>query len=156
MALERIPGVAASSPRTRPPGWPSWMGWGEAGKSVMPVAFWFFSIGGGVLLVVLFALWERNVASRGKDPLVPPRLFAHAQFAAGTILALVFFAAFTSIFFTISLLWQAGLGHTALESGLVSVPFAIGNIIGAPAIHAQASDERGEARFSPFAFPGSP
>ena len=97
-------------------GWPLWT---------------YLSIGGGVLLVVLFALWERSVASRGKDPLVPPRLFAHAQFAAGTILALVFFAAFTSIFFTISLLWQAGLGHTALESGLVSVPFAIGNIIGA-------------------------
>jgi len=47
------------------------------------------------------------------------------------ILALVYFAAFTSIFFTISLFWQAGLGHTALESGLVSIPFAIGNIVGA-------------------------
>ena len=50
---------------------------------------------------------------------------------AASILALVYFAAFTSIFFTISLLWQAGLGHTALESGLVSIPFAIGSIIGA-------------------------
>src|SRR6185436_6536602 len=39
--------------------------------------------------------------------------------------------AFTSIFFTISIFWQAGLGHTALESGLVSVPFAVGSIIGA-------------------------
>lgn len=47
------------------------------------------------------------------------------------MLALVYFAAFTSIFFTISILWQAGLGHTALESGLVSIPFAIGTIIGA-------------------------
>ncbi|MEW1877581.1 MFS transporter [Pseudarthrobacter phenanthrenivorans] len=35
-----------------------------------------------------------------------------------------------SIFFTLSLLWQAGLGHTALESGLVSLPFAIGSIAG--------------------------
>jgi hypothetical protein len=47
------------------------------------------------------------------------------------LLALVYFAAFTSIFFTISIFWQAGLGHTALESGLVSIPFAIGNIVGA-------------------------
>ncbi|MCU1403356.1 MAG: transporter, partial [Microbacteriaceae bacterium] len=44
---------------------------------------------------------------------------------------LVFFAGFTSIFFTISILWQSGLGHTALESGLVSIPFAIGSIVGA-------------------------
>jgi MFS family permease len=62
---------------------------------------------------------------------VPPHLFSHPAFTGGTILALVYFAAFTSIFFTISILWQAGLGHTALESGLVSVPFAIGSIIGA-------------------------
>jgi EmrB/QacA subfamily drug resistance transporter len=97
-------------------GWPLWT---------------YLSIAGGVVLLVLFALWERNVASRGIEPLVPPHLFSHPSFTGGTILALVFFAAFTSIFFTISILWQAGLGHTALESGLVSVPFAVGNIIGA-------------------------
>ena len=68
---------------------------------------------------------------RGKSPLVPPHLFSHASFTGGVILALVYFAAFTSIFFTISIFWQAGLGHTALESGLVSVPFAIGSIVGA-------------------------
>jgi fucose permease len=62
---------------------------------------------------------------------VPPHLFSHASFTGGVVLALVYFAAFTSIFFTISIFWQAGLGHTALESGLVSVPFAIGSIVGA-------------------------
>ncbi|RIJ43551.1 MFS transporter, partial [Clavibacter lycopersici] len=45
-------------------------------------------------------------------------------------LAMVYFAAFTSIFFTISILWQSGLGNTALQSGLVSIPFAIGSIVG--------------------------
>ena len=45
------------------------------------------------------------------------------------ILALVYFAAFTSIFFTISILWQTGLGNTALASGVVSIPFAIGSIV---------------------------
>ena len=97
-------------------GWPLWT---------------YLSLAGGVLLLVAFALWERRVESRGAEPLVPPRLFSHPSFTGGTILALVFFAAFTSIFFTISIFWQSGLGHTALESGLVSVPFAIGNIIGA-------------------------
>lgn len=97
-------------------GWPLWT---------------YLSLAAGVALLVLFAVWERRVAARGSEPLVPPRLFSHGSFTGGAILALVFFAAFTSIFFTISILWQAGLGHTALESGLVSVPFAIGNIIGA-------------------------
>jgi EmrB/QacA subfamily drug resistance transporter len=95
-------------------GWPLWT---------------YLSLAGGVILVVLFAVWEVFYAKRDKSPLVPPHLFSHPAFTGGTILALVYFAAFTSIFFSISLLWQAGLGHTALESGLVSVPFAIGSII---------------------------
>lgn len=89
------------------------------------------SLAGGLLLVVVFAFWERRVAARGGNPLVPPRLFAHAAFTGGVILALVYFAAFTSIFFTISIFWQSGLGHSALASGIVSVPFAVGSIVGA-------------------------
>ena len=97
-------------------GWPLWT---------------YLTLGAGIVLIVLFAMWEVRVARRGSSPLVPPHLFSHPAFTGGTILALVYFAAFTSIFFTISLLWQAGLGHTALETGLVSIPFAIANIIGA-------------------------
>ncbi len=96
-------------------GWPLWT---------------FLSLGGGVLLLVAFGAWEVSFTKRGRTPLVPPRLFRHPAFTGGTILALVYFAAFTSIFFTISILWQAGLGHTALESGVVSIPFAIGSIVG--------------------------
>jgi len=91
----------------------------------------YLSLAAGVVLLVAFAFWERRLAAKGVEPLVPPHLFSHPAFTGGTILALVYFAAFTSIFFTISILWQAGLGHTALESGLVSVPFAIGSIVGA-------------------------
>jgi EmrB/QacA subfamily drug resistance transporter len=97
-------------------GWPVWT---------------FLTLAGGVVLIVLFALYEVWYTKRARGPLVPPHLFSHPAFSGGTILALVYFAAFTSIFFTISLLWQAGLGHTALESGLMSVPFAVGSIIGA-------------------------
>ena len=95
-------------------GWPTWT---------------FVVLAAGILLIVLFGVWEVRYSKRGNSPLVPPHLFSHPAFTGGTILALVFFAAFTSIFFSISLLWQAGLGHTALESGLVSTPFAIGLIV---------------------------
>jgi MFS family permease len=96
-------------------GWPLWT---------------YLSLAGGALLLVAFGAWEVGYTKRGRSPLVPPRLFRHPAFTGGTILALVYFAAFTSIFFTISILWQAGLGHTALESGVVSIPFAVGSIIG--------------------------
>ncbi|MHA7984256.1 MFS transporter [Rathayibacter sp. CAU 1779] len=97
-------------------GWPLWT---------------WLSLAGGIVLLVLFAFWERHVATTKTEPLVPPHLFSHPQFTGGVLLAFVYFAAFTSIFFTISLLWQAGLQHTALESGLVSLPFSIGSIVGA-------------------------
>ncbi|MBO0982981.1 MFS transporter [Rathayibacter sp. SD072] len=95
-------------------GWPLWT---------------ILSIAGGAVLLAAFGAWEVLYVRRGRTPLVPPSLFRHPAFTGGVILALVYFAAFTSIFFTISLLWQSGLGHTALESGLVSIPFAIGSII---------------------------
>ncbi|MEE9095297.1 MFS transporter [Pseudarthrobacter phenanthrenivorans] len=100
------------------------------GQTVNWMPWTFLVLGAGVLLIVLFSMWEIFNSKRGRTPLVPPHLFSHPAFTGGTILALVYFAAFTSIFFTISLLWQAGLGHTALESGLVSLPFAIGSIVG--------------------------
>lgn len=98
-------------------GWPLWT---------------WLCLGGGVLLLVAFGAFELGVARRDRvSPLVPPHLFSHRAFTGGVILALVYFAAFTSIFFTISILWQTGLGHSALASGLVSIPFALGSIVGA-------------------------
>jgi len=97
-------------------GWPLWT---------------FLSLAAGVILLALFAFWEVHTDRATGAPLVPPGLFKHAAFTGGVALAFVYFAAFTSIFFTISLFWQAGLGHTALESGLVSIPFSIGSIVGA-------------------------
>ncbi|WP_204249306.1 MFS transporter [Frondihabitans sp. PAMC 28766] len=96
-------------------GWPLWT---------------YLTIAGGVVVLAVFALWEVHTARRGGSPLVPPTLFTHPQFTGGVILALVYFAAFTSIFFTISLLWQTGLAHSALASGAVTIPFAVGSILG--------------------------
>lgn len=95
-------------------GWPAWT---------------WITLAAGVVLIALFGAWEVRI--QDENPMVPPHLFSHPAFTGGTVLAMVYFAAFTSIFFTISLLWQAGLGHTALQSGVVGVPFAIGSIIGA-------------------------
>ena len=36
-----------------------WIASERAGKSVMPIAFWFFSIGGGALLLI-YALYRRD------------------------------------------------------------------------------------------------
>ena len=93
----------------------------------------FVSMAAGVGLLVMLAFWERHVENAEGLPLIPTRLFARPAFSAGVLLAFVYFGAFTSIFFTIALLWQAGLGHSALQSGFVAMPFAVGTVIGASA-----------------------
>ena len=95
-------------------GWPTWTWW---------------TMAAGVLGVVVFAIWQVIYTRMGGTALVPPKLFRHSSFSLGVVLALVYFAGFTSIFFTISIFWQVGLGHTALESGLLTLPFAIGTAV---------------------------
>jgi len=62
-----------------------------------------------VLRVEQYRQRER-VERNGGNPAVPPRLFGHGLFTGGVLLALVYLAAFTSMSFTIAVLWQAGLG----------------------------------------------
>ena len=82
-----------------------------------------------VLLLVALGWWLVRLERRGGDPLIPPQLARDRAFAAGTVLALVYFAGFTSVFFTLSILWQVGLGHSALSAGLVTLPFPAGSLI---------------------------
>lgn len=97
-------------------GWPTWT---------------LISAIGGAVVLAGFGAWEHRSDSRGGMALVPPRLFRHPAFSAGSVLALLFFAAFVSIFYVLALLWQLGLGYTALDTGLLSIPFALGSILGA-------------------------
>jgi EmrB/QacA subfamily drug resistance transporter len=96
-------------------GWPTWS-WLLLGLAV-PVA--------GIL-----ASWEIRVDRRGGEPVIQVGLLrAHRSFGAGQALALLYFAGFTSLFFTLSIMWQEGLGRSALETGLLVLPFALGSLL---------------------------
>ena len=79
----------------------------------------------------LLAWWEVRAERCGKDPLLKPSLLAQPSFSAGAIFAIVYFAGFTNVFFTISILWQEGLAHSALTTGLVAVPVSFGSLLSA-------------------------
>ena len=98
------------------PGWPA-IGWG-----LIPV---------GIAVLVGFFLWERRVQRRGRAPLVPPHLFRHRSFTGGVINGTAFFAAFTTIFFVLSIYWQSTLGFSAMETGLMMVPNSLASVAGA-------------------------
>ena len=97
-------------------GWPAWC---------------FVCFGAFLVVLALLARWEVLAERRGDDPLLKPSLLAEPSFAAGLAFAVVYFAGFTSVFFTISILWQEGLGRSALATGLVAVPFSFGSLVSA-------------------------
>ncbi|MBO1902232.1 MFS transporter [Leucobacter weissii] len=84
----------------------------------------------GVLLLVGFALLERSRDSRGLATIVPPRMFARRAFPVGLATMFLGFGSFTASFLVLALLWQDGLGRTALESGVLILPYAIASVIG--------------------------
>jgi EmrB/QacA subfamily drug resistance transporter len=91
----------------------------------------FLSIAASVPAFAALAAWELRVERVGRTPLIPPRVLRHASFSAGTIFGLLYFAAFTSIFFVLTVVWQDGYGHSALMTGLLTASFALGSIVSA-------------------------
>jgi EmrB/QacA subfamily drug resistance transporter len=97
-------------------GWPHWT---------------FISFIVSVPVLAALWIWETRLERRGKEALLATRLLRQKSFAAGSLLALVYFAAFTSLFFTLSIFWQEGLGRGALATGLAVLSFSIGSMVAA-------------------------
>jgi EmrB/QacA subfamily drug resistance transporter len=96
-------------------GWPGWS-WLLLGLAV-PAAAALIS-------------WELRLEHRGGEPVIQVGLLRERRaFGMGQALALLYFAGFTSLFFTLSILWQEGLGHSALQTGLLVLPFAAGSML---------------------------
>jgi EmrB/QacA subfamily drug resistance transporter len=82
----------------------------------------------GVLFLGLFAAWE----ARNPRPMLDVRFFRNARFsAASATITLAYFALFASTFL-LTQYFQFVLGYSALKSGLMLTPVALGLIIGSP------------------------
>ena len=96
----------------------------SGGRSVAP---WWAAV--GVVLLAGFVVRERRYAARGRTPLVDLRLFALPGYSSGAAVALVYFSAFTGIFFVLTIYFQRALHYSALEAGLAVTPFALGSAV---------------------------
>ncbi|MFF4170745.1 MFS transporter [Streptomyces sp. NPDC001744] len=82
-------------------------------------------------LLAVFAGWERRCARSGAEPLIDLDLLRVRSYWLGSLLILLYFAGFTSIFFVSTLYLQSGLHYTALQAGLAITPFAVGSGVSA-------------------------
>ncbi|MCC5669487.1 MFS transporter [Nostoc sp. CHAB 5784] len=81
----------------------------------------------GVVLFALFMIWEQHCSKTQHIPLVNVGLFRTRSFSVGIFIGMLFFAGSSSLPFTLSLYLQNGIGYTAIMTGLVITPFAIGS-----------------------------
>lgn len=92
--------------------------------------WWLFGV--ALVLGVLFVRWEHRVVRRGGAPLLDPRLVSRTRgYAAGVVLATVYFMGFSGIFLVFAIFFQTGLGYSPLLSGLAVTPFSIGASVSA-------------------------
>ncbi|HEX2774071.1 MAG TPA: MFS transporter [Micromonosporaceae bacterium] len=78
------------------------------------------------LVLAGFVWWENRYARRAR-PVFNLLLLRIRSYRLGALIALVYFAGFTAVFFVFTLYLQAGLGYSALLAGLAITPFALGS-----------------------------
>ena len=79
-----------------------------------------------------FVCWERRYRRRGGDPVVDLTLFRRGSCTRGCALAVLYFAGFTAIFFTLTPYLQSHLRESALVAGASITPFTLGSAVSAP------------------------
>ncbi len=85
----------------------------------------WLSLPAGIGLTLLWLAWERRYKTRGRSPMVDLAIFRTRSFANGTLLISLYFTGVTSVWVLVALYMQDGLGHSALESGVVGLPSAV-------------------------------
>lgn len=89
----------------------------------------FLLLASSVPTAALFVARERRLGARGGQPILDPALLRVRAFATGLSASLLFFGAIGSFFFLLALYLQLGTERSALDTGLVLVPYAVGSII---------------------------
>lgn len=81
--------------------------------------------------VVAFAAFLR-FESRRHDPFIDLRFFRSVPFASATVIAISAFATWGAFLFMMSLYLQAERGYSAMHTGLIYLPIAIGALVFSP------------------------
>ncbi|CDO07182.1 MFS transporter [Mycolicibacterium cosmeticum] len=83
------------------------------------------------IAVVAFAAFLR-FESRRHDPFIDLRFFRSVPFASATVIAISAFATWGAFLFMMSLYLQAERGYSAMHTGLIYLPIAIGALVFSP------------------------
>ena len=96
--------------------------------SIVPV-----SIVAGLIVIVVFALWERRIERAGGTPIVSMQLFRNTAYVAGASVTGTLMLAQNGVIFALPVFLQSVLMLDAFHTGLSLVPLSIMLLIASPA-----------------------
>ena len=100
----------------------------ESGERSVQPKWWL--VGVGLMMLVLFGVWEWWLEKRGGHPLVKLKLLALRGFSTSVLTAFCFFAGFPVVFTIANLYYQQGLHYSAFQAAMAVMTFAVGSSIG--------------------------
>ncbi|MEU2509205.1 MFS transporter [Streptomyces sp. NPDC007863] len=83
---------------------------------------------GGVVVLLLFGLWETRVVS----PLLPMRLFRNRVLAIGAVITALNFFVLLGVIFFVMIYLQNVRGMTPVEAGVRTLPLSLASVIASP------------------------
>ncbi|MDM8084119.1 MFS transporter [Cellulomonas cellasea] len=94
-----------------------------------PARWWWWAV--AAVVGAAAVVWERRYQRRTGAAVLDPAVLGQPSFRNGALLGFAYFAGFTAIFLVITLYLQSILGYSALQAGLVGMPFAIASAVSA-------------------------
>ncbi|MBG6212248.1 MAG: MFS transporter [Cryobacterium sp.] len=94
-----------------------------------PVGIWIM-IGASPLLLAVFIWYQNWLDKKSGSALVPPSLFHSRGYSAGVLTSFSFSASIGGFFLILVLYLQIGLGFSAIEAGLTTLPFSLAALVG--------------------------
>ncbi len=86
----------------------------------------------GVILLIVFMLWEARVERNGQTPLVSGHLFRNRQFTSGVLTTLVISLGQAGLFFSLPVFLQSVRSLDAFHTGLSLLPLSLSILVMAP------------------------
>jgi EmrB/QacA subfamily drug resistance transporter len=101
--------------------------WQPGSLSIAPIA-----VAIGVVILTLFAMWERHLENSGGTPIVSMRLFRNRQFVSGASVVGVLMLAQNGVIFTLPVFLQSVKKLDAFHTGLTLLPMSLMLLIVSP------------------------
>ena len=94
-----------------------------------PVGIWIM-IGASPVLIAVFIRYQKVRDEKTGSALVPPSLFRSRGYSAGVLTQFSFNASIGGFFLILVLYLQIGLGFSAIDAALATLPFSLGALVG--------------------------